>query len=82
MSDVIYYTLIAFLVLIIPFALWVVLIRWLFRVNEIAGYLRRIADKLNPLAQCDYCHKEYLVSQLTRSENGKYVCPICKKKFS
>jgi hypothetical protein len=71
-------------------AILIAIVRWLFRVNEIAGYLKRIADKIAPLdlpespspieqGECSGCHKYFPSSKLTKTEMNKVFCPNCLK---
>jgi hypothetical protein len=78
------FVIIIYLALIFAF---VILLRWLFRLNEIAGYLKRIADKISPIEtkiekeismNCDCCHKPFKPVELTELAIGKIVCDGCK----
>jgi len=81
------------LLLVLFIAVIVAIVRWLFRINEIAGYLKRLADRLAPImvprppapkeyADCDCCHKEFEISELVELERGKMVCPPCNRLLS
>jgi hypothetical protein len=78
------------LIYILFIAIFIAIVRWLFRINEIAGYLKRIADKIAPLdlpesslpieqGQCSCCHKYFPASKLTKTEMNKVLCPNCVK---
>jgi hypothetical protein len=84
---------------ILGFIFWIVailillaFIRWFFRINEIADYLKRIADRLAPdipdltevktalkQGRCDYCHKYFPPDKLTKTDSGNMTCPTCAK---
>jgi hypothetical protein len=82
---------IAFCVVVI--IAFVVFVRWIFRIEEITEYLRRVANKLDPppplkrepppyeppKAKCDCCHRKVPADMLETIEIGKIVCPDCKK---
>ena len=68
------------------------ILRWAFRINEIADYLKRIADHLSPVppkpprpqtvrGKCDYCCKWFFIETLTTMKDNKMFCPTCAKKL-
>jgi hypothetical protein len=71
----------------------ILIIRSVFRINEIAGYLHRLADRLapelpkvvspqpkNPLqSQCDFCRRPVPNSELTPTSSGLMACLVCLK---
>ena len=72
----------------------ILFIRWLFRIDEIAGYLKRIADKISPppppsppsstpifTEKCDGCGKKFAHVLLSRIESGQYLCHACLRIF-
>jgi hypothetical protein len=79
------------LAVVLIIVLNVLFIRWLFRINEIAGYLKRIADKISPLPppsstpislpKCDGCGKEFVSIELSKISSGQLLCRACRKIF-
>jgi hypothetical protein len=69
----------------------ILFIRWLFRINEIAGYLKRIADNISPLPppsstqvflpKCDGCGGGFATTQLSKIESGQQLCRECREIF-
>ena len=83
---------IEFALKIIVFLIALVFIRWLFRINEIADYLKRLAGRLAPdisditdaknaikQGRCDYCHKHFTPDKLTITDSNTVTCPTCAK---
>ena len=79
-------------IVVLPIIIFIVLIRWLFRINEIAGYLERIANRLDPdipdltevktslkQGRCGYCHKYFTPEKLTITSSNTIACPTCAK---
>lgn len=88
----------AFLLLLaivfIPLIISVIIVRWLFRINNIVNLLTEISTKLTPLhpvdcaasvtapeetAECDRCRQSFPLSTLIELKIGKTVCPVCNK---
>jgi hypothetical protein len=68
------------------------ILRWAFRINEIADSLKRLADRLAPdmpdisevktalkQGQCYYCHKYFPSDKLTITDSNNVACPSCAK---
>jgi hypothetical protein len=72
-------------IVVLPIIIFIVLIRWLFRINEIAGYLERIANRISPQkhepntvqSKCDFCHNWFFLENLKETTPGKMICPDC-----
>ncbi len=80
---------IIFLMISIAFFLW-----FSNRINEIADYLKRIADRLAPdipditeakaalkQGRCDYCHKHFPPDKLTITDSNTVACLTCAKSL-
>jgi len=92
--EVVLVVVVAALVIVIP-VIAVGLVRALFRVNEVTDLLKQIRDntaKPKPRAEdppkksfrpptgtCESCKKTFEITELTKLEIGKTVCPACKK---
>jgi hypothetical protein len=72
--------------------IFVSILRWALRLNEITDYLKRIADHLSPLppkppkpqtvrGKCDNCCKWFFIETLTTMEGNKMFCPTCAKSL-
>lgn len=70
--------------------IFVSILRWALRLNEIAGYLKRIADHLSPIppkppklrtirGRCDCCRLWFFIETLTTTKDKKLFCPTCVK---
>jgi hypothetical protein len=73
--------LLALLVGVIIFVLCILFVRWVFRINEMADCLKRIADKISPLSlpKCDGCGKIFAPIDLFKIESGQLLCLQCYK---
>jgi hypothetical protein len=72
--------------------IFVSIIRWVLRIDEIVGYLKRIAGRLAPdtpdiaeakaaikQGQCTFCHKHFPSDKLTITDTNNVACPTCVK---
>ena len=89
--------LLALLVGVIIFVLCILFVRWVFRINEMADCLKRIADKVSPLPapssnpspqenkfstqKCDGCNKEFYAVWISKIDSGQMLCSECRKMF-
>jgi NAD-dependent dihydropyrimidine dehydrogenase PreA subunit len=73
-------------ILCLVFALCL-LCRWIFRIDEIVGLLKKIAKpdksdrRLSDLKRCAVCEKECPTYELIEIDSGQLVCSECHKMF-
>jgi hypothetical protein len=68
-------------------AILVILIRWIFRINEIVALLKDILAAIRPqnsiskedsrLQLCEGCNRNFDKSQLKKIASGQMLCPEC-----
>jgi hypothetical protein len=87
-TIIIVYILFSLLVFVALVALFVVLIRWLFRINVIVDLLKQIANtderdvvlrRQSDLERCSGCSKEYPADELIIIDSGQLLCSYCHK---